>query len=90
MNDQQHFALSPDVVFQEFADEALLLNLKTEMIYQLNLTGAKIIRLIAQKQSPQQITQILLDEFDASEEQISREVHELLAALIEQQLLSPV
>lgn len=87
MNGQQRFALCPDIVFQEFADEALLLNLHNEMIYQLNCTGAKIVSLIAQGQSLQEIIQNLLDEFDASQEQINHEVYELIAALITQDLL---
>ena len=89
MNAQQRFALCPDIVFQEFADEALLLNLKTEMIYQLNVTGTRIVSLISQGKSLQQITHSLLDEFDATPEQVDCEVRELITTLMAQHLLSP-
>ncbi|MCA9903482.1 MAG: PqqD family protein [Anaerolineae bacterium] len=82
------FKLGSDVILQQFGQEALLLHVATENVYQLNATGAQIVGLLTQGKSVTEVMQQILGEFDVSEIQLAREFRDLLADLLEQKLIA--
>ncbi|MCL4249742.1 MAG: PqqD family peptide modification chaperone [Anaerolineae bacterium] len=84
------YKLGSDVILQQFGQEALLLHVTTENVYQLNATGAEIVALLTQGISIAEAMQQLLSEFDVSEVQLERELKGLLADLLDQGLIARV
>jgi hypothetical protein len=84
------FKLGADVVLQHFGSEALLLDLRTEQIHQLNHTGAYIVGLLNDSKTMGEVRRCLLADFDVTEAQMEQELTALLGTLIQQSLLIPV
>ena len=85
----QRFSLAPDVLLQRFEDKALLLDLSGEKVYQLNKTGARVAELASQGHTLEDLLAQLDREFAASQEEMARDVREILADLQEHRLLVP-
>ena len=79
--------LSPDVIARRLGDGTVLVHLPSNRIFQLNESGARAWELIGQGLSLQLVVDRLVAEFDASIEQIEREVNALVAELGEAGLL---
>lgn len=65
--DNVHYSLGEDVIVEQFDNEAIVVNLQTEMIYTLNETGKRIIELIQNGQGLHDILKTLLAEYDVDE-----------------------
>jgi hypothetical protein len=70
----------PDVVWRRVGDETVVVNLKTNRIYSLNHTGARLWELISAGHDREAAEAALLTEFDVDEGELRREV----AAALEQ------
>jgi hypothetical protein len=82
------FRLEPDVVSRRLDDQTVLVNLRTNRIFELNRTGARLWDLLGEGSSESQIVERLLSEFDVSQEQLEREVRELIASLLDEGLIA--
>jgi hypothetical protein len=71
-----------DVLVQELAGEAVLLNLKTEQYFGLDDVGARIWRLLIAEPSIQDAFNHLLDTYDVEAEELRRDVTELIEKLV--------
>jgi Coenzyme PQQ synthesis protein D (PqqD) len=76
-----------DVVYREFADQAVLVHMGTNRIYSLNSTGARFWSLLASGEERDAIERQLLAEFDVSDEELRGEVDRLLASLRKEELV---
>ena len=76
-----HFRQSPEAVAQRVGDEIVLVHLKTDRIFALNGTGARIWELISESCDRAEIQKQLLEEFDVAEAQLEREIRALLEVL---------
>jgi hypothetical protein len=70
--------LSDDVVARRLDDVVILINLKTNRIFELNSTGARLWELISAGSSRDEIDRTMLEEFEVSESELSNAI-DLLA-----------
>ena len=82
------FRPQPDVVSRRLDEQTVLVNLRTNKIFELNSTGARMWELLEGRPSESQIVAQLLAEFDVSQGQLEGEVRALLDSLLEEGLIS--
>jgi hypothetical protein len=64
----------PDVVWRRVGDKVVVVNLKTNLIYALNSTGARLWELISAGHDRAAVEAALIEEFDVDERELRREV----------------
>jgi len=79
--------LSADVIFRELDGEAVLLDFASGRYYGLNAVGTRIWTLLAAGQTVDGAIDAVVAEFDAPEEQVARDVDELVTELLSRGLL---
>jgi hypothetical protein len=78
----------PDVVWRQVGDEVVLVNLKTNRIYALNVTGARLWELLESGADRPAIEQTMLSEFDVEATQLQEEIDRQLDELSREGLLA--
>jgi Coenzyme PQQ synthesis protein D (PqqD) len=76
-----------DVVGQRLGDQVVLVNMKTNRIFELNRTGGRFWDLLSLESDRRQIEQRLREEFDVSEQELSAEVDRLISSLAAEDLV---
>ena len=76
------------VVAKRLGKEMVLVHLKTNRIYELNVTAARLWELLGKGSDLTSIQTQMQQEFDVNEEQLEAEIKALLSALIDKQLVS--
>ena len=71
-------SLNPDVVFRRLDERMVLVHLKTNQIYELNETGARVWELLESGASPTDLAPRLSTEFDAEPQTLESEIRSLL------------
>ena len=84
----QWFKIPEGVVFTLMDQDAILLNTLTGKYYGLDDIGARLWNLIAGGSSAEQACQVLLQEYEVSEEQLSQDILELIDQLVKNDLLA--
>ena len=79
--------ISDDTVFRNLQDEIVLLNLKNGMYYGLDVVGAKTWQFIEKHQSLQKVHDLLMKEFDVTEEQCAKDLLDFVSSLHEKKLI---
>jgi hypothetical protein len=74
-------APSPDVVSRRLGDEIVLVHLKTNRIFSLSPTGARLWELLSDGKSRTEIEAALLSEYEVTPQQVSAEVDSLVRTL---------
>jgi hypothetical protein len=82
------FRPQPDIVSRRLDDQTVLVNLRTNRIFELNRTGARLWELLGEGSSESQIVERLLAEFDVPQEELEREVRALIGSLLDEGLIS--
>jgi Coenzyme PQQ synthesis protein D (PqqD) len=77
----------PDVVWRRVGDETVVVNLKTNRIYSLNHTGARLWELISTGHDAEAAAAALLTEFDVDEGELRKEIAAALEELAEAGLI---
>jgi hypothetical protein len=72
---------SADVVSRRMGDRAVLVDLKTNRIFDLNDTGTRVWELIAEGLTGDRIVERLVSEFSVDERRAGEEYHALVAQL---------
>ncbi len=85
---KQHYLRNEQFISRQIADEFLLVPISNQIsgdswLFVLNEVGARIWELVDRGRSVQQIEELLLEEFDASQEQLEKDLLRLLAQLQE-------
>jgi hypothetical protein len=73
--------VSGDVISRRLGDEVIMVNLKTDRVYALNPTAARVWELLAARRSVASIERKLAEEFSADGAKLSRDVARLVATL---------
>jgi hypothetical protein len=81
MNLNQTITLSPDVISQEVSGETVLLDLESENYFGLDEVGTRIWQLIKETNDLEAIFNILLAEYDVSEERLQGDLDALLGEI---------
>jgi len=77
-----------NVVFRNLAGEGLLVHLGSGTYFGLNQVGTRTWELIAGGSTPDSIVRLLLTEFDVNEDQLRRDVNDLIGQLLGKGLLN--
>jgi Coenzyme PQQ synthesis protein D (PqqD) len=80
--------VSTDVVVRQMGDSAVLVDLRTNHIFELNATSMRLWDLLGRGLSDREIVARLIDEFDVAEPEAARDLADLLALLEEAGLLA--
>jgi len=87
--DASRYRPSPDTVYDDVGDRSVLINVRTNLIYELNETGARFWQLLDAVHDLAKIKQLMLQEFDVTEADLNREIGTLLASLSNEGLIVP-
>jgi coenzyme PQQ synthesis protein D (PqqD) len=83
------FRPSTDTVARRMEDQYVLVDLRTNRIYELNRTGARLWELLETGHDLEQAQEQMLLEFDVDKQRIRNEVSTLMHDLVAQGLLEP-
>jgi hypothetical protein len=78
---------NPDVVHRRVDDEVVLVHLRTNRIYSLNPTGARLWELLSEGYDRRRIKKHLAEEYDVDDAQLEREVDDLFSELLAEELI---
>lgn len=78
----------PEVIVRQTGDTAVIVDLRTNKIFELNPVAARVWHLLADTADEPTLLSRLADEFDVDPDQLSRDVHALLATLQRENLIS--
>ena len=81
------FRSSPDALATRVGDEIVLVDLKTDQIYSLNRTAARIWELLCADCDRAELERRMLEEFDVAPRDVAQAIDELIASLTEGGLL---
>ena len=82
--------VAPDVLFRQMGDEAVVLNLKTELYLGLDAVGTRIWALLQDAPTIQAAYESLLDEYDVDPERLRHDLGEFLEELVDQALVETI
>jgi len=69
---------NPDLIARRFDSTAVLVNIATNRVFELNETGAKVWELLGEGVGADEIVQRLVGEFDVEEQQAADQVRNLI------------
>jgi hypothetical protein len=78
---------SSDVLVQEVAGEAVLLDLASEQYFGLNEVGVRVWQILTEHGKPEKAVEILLDEYEVDEEILRQDVAMLVSGFLESGLM---
>ncbi|MEH6604227.1 MAG: PqqD family protein [Pseudomonadales bacterium] len=84
------YQISDEVLFQEIAGEAVLLDLDGEEYFGLNEVGTRVWQLLQNGESVNGMIGLLLEEYQVAEAQLREDVEGLLSQFQERGLISAV
>jgi Coenzyme PQQ synthesis protein D (PqqD) len=73
--------VADDVICQEMDDEAVLLNMRTEIYFGLNAMGTRIWALLKSDAQIRTVAQALLDEYDIGADDVQRNLLDFVEQL---------
>ena len=87
-DDASRFQVSSDIVYQQTGDEAVLVDMNTNQIYELNRTGARFWELLSAGHDRTEIQQLMLQEFDVAEADLAVEIEAMITSLENEGLIT--
>ncbi len=82
------FLPSPDALAARVGDEIVLVHTRTDQIYVLNRTGARVWELLSDDLDRAEIERRVSGEFDVASVDVGPEIDDLLASLVARELIS--
>ena len=83
----ERVTIAPDVLFRLVGEEAVLLNLKTELYLGLDPVGTRMWTVLSKAPSIQAAYDALLQEYEVGPDRLRQDLDELLGELLEQGLI---
>src|SRR5438128_1661217 len=80
-------SVAPDVLVQVMGEEAVMLNLKTELYLGLDAVGTRMWILLTESPSIQHAYESLLREYEVEATRLERELNDFIDRLLEQSLI---
>lgn len=90
MNSSARFSIAPQVVAREVGKETVLLDLASGTYFGLDPVGARIWRLLENGKSFGEVCEAVEQEYEAARETIEGDARDLIAQLVEKQLIATV
>jgi hypothetical protein len=82
------FRPTPDVVYDRIGEEAVLIHMGTNRIYELNRTGMRFWELLCDGYDRAEIQRLMLQEFDVAEAALPVEIEAMLTSLENEGLIT--
>ena len=82
------FRSSPDALATRVGDEIVLVDLKTDRIYSLNRTAARLWELVGAECDRSEVERRMLEEFDVTPGQLAEAIDDLVMSMTQDGLLS--
>jgi hypothetical protein len=82
------FRPTPDVVYDRIGEEAVLIHMGTNRIYELNRTGMRFWELLCAGHDRIEIRRLMVREFDVAEADLAVEIEVMLASLKNEGLIT--
>jgi hypothetical protein len=79
--------IADDVVFRIIGYEAVIQNVATRVCFNLDRVGTRMWQLMSDYRSSEKVIAALLDEYDVEEEELRRDVDDLIRQLVANGLL---
>lgn len=79
--------VNPAVTSQRIGDDAVLIDLRTNEIYEMNLTAARMWQLLGEGVEVDDIERRLEAEFEIEREELHRQIDSFLATLLDAKLV---
>ena len=77
-----HVTLSPNVLFQQEKNEAVLLNLKSEQYYSLDDVGTQLWQLLDQYHDSEHVASLMSTKYDVDEMKLCADLADLIRQLV--------
>ncbi len=84
---EQIFQLSKEVLSQEIDGESILLDIKSENYFGLNDVGSRVIEILQSGNNINNVTVILLEEFNVGREELEKDICDLFQELLNSGLI---
>lgn len=81
-------AVSADAITQEVNGETVILDLKSEQYFSLDVTGTRVWQLLRELGEEEAVLQRMLTEFDVEERMLTSDVASLIDSLLEEGLVT--
>ena len=81
------FRSSPDALATRVGEEIVLVDLRTDRIYSLNRTAARIWELLCADCDRTEVERRMLDEFEVTPDQLAEAIDELVVSMMQDGLL---
>lgn len=85
----QKYRISDEVLTQEISGETVLLDLSQESYFGLDTIGTRIWQLLQEQKDLAEIKAILLNEYEVEEQQLQKDLGDLVEQLLEAELIVP-
>lgn len=83
------YQVSPDAVYTRMDDRVVLIHLKTDRIFELNGTAARLWELLIDGCDRMGITRCMREEYDVTEADLVAEIERLVTSLRAERLIQP-
>jgi hypothetical protein len=83
-----NFRIPDDVIFRVLGDEAVILNLSTQIYFGLDSVGTRIWQLISEDAPSEKIVETLSAEYEVEENQLRQDFDKLIRQLSDKGLLT--
>ncbi len=80
--------ISTEVIAQEVSGETVLLDLKSEQYFSLDLVGTRVWQLLVEGATTDKVIETLREEYDVSEAQLRADIESLIASLLDAGLVA--
>jgi len=87
---QTRLRVSPSVTSQRIGDDAVLIDLRTNEIYEMNLTAARMWQLLGDGLDIDEIGRRLEAEFEIEPDELHRQIDNFLTTLLDAKLVDHV
>ena len=84
----QTIDISSEVLTQEVGGETVILDLKSETYFGLDKVGTRIWQLLVEQEDIRTITATMMNEYDVEENQVEKDIQNLLVKLDEAGLIN--
>ena len=83
----KNISLPAHIMFQEFDDEAILLDIRTQEHFGLNPIANEFLKSIHQGSTPRDAFSFILESYDVKKEDLEKDLEFLLNNLVQHQLI---
>jgi len=84
----KNLIVSPEAIAKQVGDEIVILHVGNGTYFGLDAVGSRIWQLMAERKSPSEICEVVLEEYDVSREDLERDIIALIKDLVAQDLIS--